>query len=223
MKPRSSKSPLSRPLFLASSVLLLPLLLFAAQWLFFPGFEKRDLEKEFRTLKRFQQQVQQCVETNGLGLAAHPVDHCEIIMRYPEGTNSSWFNQQFKTYEPLEYRFDVCESLLLWEQYRNVTTILTREYLDARPNGWLQYAAQRIAQLGSDKCYNQSKCEEELQLVLPDKPPFRPHQFATCAVVGNSGDLLKTEFGKEIDNHDAVIRDNEAPVNSCRSMPSMLA
>lgn len=32
-------------------------------------------------------------------------------------------------------------------QYRNMTTVLTREYLDARPNGWLEYAAKRIAQL----------------------------------------------------------------------------
>lgn len=50
-------------------------------------------------------------------------------------------------------------------------------------------------------------------MILPAKPPFHPRQFRTCAVVGNSGDLLKTEFGKEIDGHDAVIRDNEAPVN----------
>lgn len=50
-------------------------------------------------------------------------------------------------------------------------------------------------------------------MILPAKPPFRPRQFRKCAVVGNSGDLLKTEFGKEIDEHDAVIRDNEAPVN----------
>ena len=50
-------------------------------------------------------------------------------------------------------------------------------------------------------------------MILPAKPPFHPRQFHTCAVVGNSGDLLKTEFGKEIDGHDAVIRDNEAPVN----------
>ncbi|CAN1137573.1 Sialyltransferase-like protein 1 [Linum perenne] len=102
---------------------------------------------------------------------------------------------------------------MLWEQYRNMTTVLTREYLDARPDGWFDYAAKRIAQLGADKCYNRSLCEEHLNLILPSKPPFRPRQFRTCAVVGNSGDLLKTEFGEEIDGHDAVIRDNEAPVN----------
>ena len=50
-------------------------------------------------------------------------------------------------------------------------------------------------------------------MLLPATPPFHPRQFETCAVVGNSGDLLKTEFGKEIDSHDAVFRDNEAPVN----------
>lgn len=50
-------------------------------------------------------------------------------------------------------------------------------------------------------------------MLLPAKPPFHPRQFGTCAVVGNSGDLLKTEFGEEIDSHDAVFRDNEAPVN----------
>lgn len=32
-------------------------------------------------------------------------------------------------------------------QYRNMTTVLTREYLDARPDGWLDYAPKRIAQL----------------------------------------------------------------------------
>lgn len=32
-------------------------------------------------------------------------------------------------------------------QYRNMTTVLTREYLDVRPKGWVEYAAKRIAQL----------------------------------------------------------------------------
>lgn len=127
-------------------------------------------------------------------------------------------------------------------QYRNMTTVLTREYLDVRPDGWLDYAAMRIAQLydpertvvlfacvicsillnflifffgfrGADKCYNRTLCEEHLNVILPAKPPFHPRQFHKCAVVGNSGDLLKTEFGEEIDSHDAVFRDNEAPVN----------
>lgn len=72
---------------------------------------------------------------------------------------------------------------------------------------------------GADKCYNRTLCEEHLNLILPAKPPFHPRQFRKCAVVGNSGDLLKTNFGKEIDSHDAVIRDNEAPVNEVICFP----
>jgi len=52
---------------------------------------------------------------------------------------------------------------------------------------------------------------EKLALVLPDTPPFLPRQYGHCAVVGNSGDLLKTKFGKEIDSYDAIIRGNGAP------------
>lgn len=66
---------------------------------------------------------------------------------------------------------------------------------------------------GVKKCTNRTICEENLNILLPAKPPFHPRQFRTCAVVGNSGDLLKTEFGEEIDSHDAVFRENEAPVN----------
>ncbi|MCE3216592.1 purple acid phosphatase [Datura stramonium] len=168
---------------------------------------------EIRILSHFQSNLQQCVANRGLGLTAHIVDHCNVILKFPEGTNSTWYNEQFKIFEPLEYKYDVCEAILLWEQYRNMTTVLTREYLDSRPDGWFDYAAKRIAQLGADKCYNQTLCEEHLNLILPAKPPFHPRQFRRCAVVGNSGDLLKTQFGEEIDSHDAVIRDNEAPVN----------
>ncbi|KAL7106558.1 hypothetical protein ACP275_06G001400 [Erythranthe tilingii] len=168
---------------------------------------------DLRILSDFQSNVQQCVANRGLGLTAQIIDHCNLILKFPQGTNSTWFNEQFKIFEPLEYKYDVCEAILLWEQYRNMTTVLTREYLDARPDGWLDYAPKRIAQLGADKCYNRTLCEEHLNVLLPAKPPFHPRQFQTCAVVGNSGDLLKTEFGEEIDSHDAVIRDNEAPVN----------
>lgn len=60
---------------------------------------------------------------------------------------------------------------------------------------------------------------EKLSLVLPETPPYFPRQFGRCAVIGNSGDLLKTKFGKEIDGYDAVLRENGAPTQvSCSIM-----
>ena len=53
---------------------------------------------------------------------------------------------------------------------------------------------------------------KKLSLVLPETPPYHPRQFGRCAVIGNSGDLLKTKFGKEIDGYDVVIRENGAPI-----------
>ena len=64
----------------------------------------------------------------------------------------------------------------------------------------------------SDNCKNKTLCMEKLSLVLPETPPYLPRQFDRCAVIGNSGDLLKTRFGKEIDSYDAVIRENGAPI-----------
>ncbi|KAG6415613.1 hypothetical protein SASPL_123026 [Salvia splendens] len=212
------KPSVRRPaiLHLLSAAAILSLFVFALRSSFpaagnqrIPKINRRDL----RILSDFQSTVQQCVANRGLGLTAQIIDHCNLVLKFPEGTNSTWYNAQFKIFEPLEYKYDVCEAILLWEQYRNMTTVLTREYLDARPDGWVDYAPKRIAQLGTDKCYNKTLCEEHLNVLLPAKPPFHPRQFRTCAVVGNSGDLLKTEFGEEIDSHDAVIRDNEAPVN----------
>ncbi|XP_019457242.1 PREDICTED: sialyltransferase-like protein 1 [Lupinus angustifolius] len=212
----SSLSTNRRPtiLYLVFAVSIFSLFLFAIQSSFFSGSINSHRNAEtIRILFQFQSTLQQCVANRGLGLTAHIVDHCKLILKYPEGTNSTWYNAQFKKFEPLEYNYNMCETILLWEQYRNMTTVLTREYLEARPDGWVHYAPLRIAQLGTKKCHNRTLCEEHLNILLPAKPPFRPRQFRTCAVVGNSGDLLKTEFGKEIDSHDAVFRDNEAPVN----------
>ncbi|KAK9113345.1 hypothetical protein Syun_020142 [Stephania yunnanensis] len=115
------------PLLICLAVLF-TLLVLAIQTSFFTGNRKVEYNSDgVRILSSFQANVQQCVADRGLGLTADIVDHCKLILKFPEGTNSTWFR--------------------------------------------------------------------------------------TCAVVGNSGDLLKTEFGEEIDGHDAVIRDNEAPVN----------
>ncbi|PWA67374.1 MALE GAMETOPHYTE DEFECTIVE 2 [Artemisia annua] len=212
IKPSSSRRPTFIHLICAATIF--SLLVFLIQSYFFTSTPSKSLNVEdVQILSDFQSDVQQCVANRGFGLTAHTVDHCKLVLKFPKGTNSTWLNPQFKTYEPLEYTYDICEAVLLWEQYRNTTTVLTREYLDARPDGWMDYAAKRIAQLGAKDCSNRTLCEEHLNPILPASPPFHPRQFEKCAVVGNSGDLLKTEFGEEIDSHDAVIRDNEAPVN----------
>ncbi|KZV27539.1 CMP-N-acetylneuraminate-beta-galactosamide-alpha-2, 3-sialyltransferase 1 [Dorcoceras hygrometricum] len=210
-KPSSRRPPILHLLCISAAIF--SLVAFATYSSFFSAGNHQLNSVAIKTLSDFQSTVQQCVANRGLGLTAHIIDHCNLVLKFPEGTNSTWYNEQFKIFEPLEYKYDVCEAILLWEQYRSMTTVLTREYLDARPDGWLDYAPKRIAQLGANKCYNKTLCEEHLNVLLPATPPFHPRQFKTCAVVGNSGDLLKTEFGEEIDIHDAVIRDNEAPVN----------
>ncbi|KAJ8287328.1 hypothetical protein GJAV_G00050280 [Gymnothorax javanicus] len=51
-----------------------------------------------------------------------------------------------------------------------------------------------------------------LHSLLPDVSPMKNRRFRTCAVVGNSGILLKSGCGPEIDEHDFVIRCNLAPL-----------
>ncbi|XP_030625209.1 CMP-N-acetylneuraminate-poly-alpha-2,8-sialyltransferase [Chanos chanos] len=45
-----------------------------------------------------------------------------------------------------------------------------------------------------------------LHSLLPEVSPLKNQRFKTCAVVGNSGILLKSRCGKEIDSHDFIIR-----------------
>ncbi|XP_073309411.1 sialyltransferase-like protein 2 isoform X3 [Primulina huaijiensis] len=117
--------------------------------------------------------------------------------------------------EGLLFDFDLCEAVATWEQVRNSTTVLTREFIDALPNGWEEYAWQRINKgVLLDRCKNKTLCMEKLALVLPDGPPYVPRQFGRCAVIGNSGDLLKTKFGKEINSYDVVLRENGAPIQN---------
>lgn len=73
-------------------------------------------------------------------------------------------------------------------------------------------ALMKLAFWCSNRCQNKSLCIEKLSLVLPETPPYFPRQFGRCAVIGNSGDLLKTKFGEEIDTYDAVLRENGAPI-----------
>ncbi|KAI5683103.1 hypothetical protein M9H77_04331 [Catharanthus roseus] len=172
--------------------------------------------EDLEALQNLQTTFHKCVSANGLGLEAHSgKDYCEVTLRFPSDTVPKWKDPKTGELEGLSFDFNLCEAVATWEQVRNTTTILTREFIDALPNGWENYAWQRINKgILLNRCENKTLCMEKLSLVLPERPPYFPKQFGRCAVIGNSGDLLKTKFGKEIDNYDAVVRENGAPIQN---------
>lgn len=172
--------------------------------------------KDLESLQNLQTTFKQCVGSNGLGLEAHTgKDSCEVIMTFPRETVPKWKDPKTGELEGVSYNFNLCEAVAIWEQVRNSTTVLTREYIDALPNGWEDYAWRRINKgISLNRCENKTLCIEKLSLVLPERPPYFPRQFGRCAVIGNSGDLLKTKFGGEIDSYDAVVRENGAPIQN---------
>ncbi|XP_035544932.1 sialyltransferase-like protein 2 isoform X2 [Juglans regia] len=170
--------------------------------------------EDLEALRSLQSDFQKCVRANGLGLqAASGKDYCQVKINFPSDTIPKWRDPKTGELEGLSFDFNLCETVATWEQVRNSTTILTKEFIDALPNGWEEYAWHRINKgILLNHCENKSLCMEKLSLVLPQTPPYLPRQFGRCAVIGNSGDLLKTRFGKEIDGYDAVIRENGAPI-----------
>ncbi|KAF2311546.1 hypothetical protein GH714_024678 [Hevea brasiliensis] len=172
--------------------------------------------EDVEALESLQSSFRKCVNANGLGLrAVSGSDHCQVIINFPSDTVPKWRDPKTGELEGLSFEFNLCEAVATWEQVRNSTTILTREFIDALPNGWEDYAWRRINKgILLNHCQNKTLCMEKLSLVLPETPPYVPRQFDRCAVIGNSGDLLKTRFGKEIDGYDAVVRENGAPIQN---------
>ncbi|XP_074278386.1 sialyltransferase-like protein 2 [Silene latifolia] len=173
-------------------------------------------DEDLRGLDALRSSFQQCVSANGLGLQAlFDKDYCQVTMKFPDETISKWSDPKSGELEGLSHEFNLCEAVATWEQVRNSTTVLTREYIDALPNGWEDYAWKRINKgIQLNHCQNKSLCMEKLSLVLPQAPPYYPRQFHRCAVIGNSADLLKTKFGKEIDSYDVIFRQNGAPIQN---------
>ncbi|KAK9995296.1 hypothetical protein SO802_019982 [Lithocarpus litseifolius] len=173
-------------------------------------------EEDFQALQALQTHFHKCVSANGLGLQAlSGEDYCKVTIKFPSDTIPKWKDPKTGELEGLSFDFNLCEAVATWEQVRNSSTILTKEFIDALPNGWEDYAWRRINKgVLLNHCKNKTLCMEKLSLVLPETPPYLPRQFGRCAVIGNSGDLLKTKFGREIDGYEVVIRENGAPIQN---------
>ncbi|CAI9113184.1 OLC1v1013749C1 [Oldenlandia corymbosa var. corymbosa] len=193
---------------------------FAAIFIYIYGVSFQDgsiplSNDDVEALKKLQTTFRKCVSANGLGLEALSRDYCDVTLKFPADTIPKWKDPKTGELEGLSFEFNLCEAVATWEQVRNSTTILAKEFIDALPSGWEEYAWRRINKgILLNRCENRTLCMEKLSLVLPDRPPYVPRQFDRCAVIGNSGDLLKTRFGKEIDSYDVVVRENGAPIQN---------
>ncbi|KAJ9163946.1 hypothetical protein P3X46_023566 [Hevea brasiliensis] len=109
---------------------------------------------------------------NGLGLqVVTGSDNCQVS---PFLATLS-LNRDPKTgeLEGLSFEFNLCEAVVTWEQVQNSTTILTREFIVALPNGWEDYAWHRFNKgILINHSQNKTLCTEKLSLVLPDTPPY---------------------------------------------------
>ncbi|WVZ78150.1 hypothetical protein U9M48_025909 [Paspalum notatum var. saurae] len=217
MAPRVAPPMRVLPLALAAAIFSgLTAILIYLSGLSSYGSGARLSEADLAALAALQARFGKCVDANGLGLkAVSREDYCRVVIQYPSDTVSKWEDPKTGEVEGLSFEFNLCEAVASWEQVRNSTTILTKEYIDSLPNGWEDYAWRRINKgILLNKCQNRTLCMEKLSLVLPETSPYVPRQFGRCAVVGNSGDLLKTKFGDEIDSYDVVIRENGAPIQN---------
>ncbi|XP_077453313.1 alpha-2,8-sialyltransferase 8B [Stigmatopora argus] len=60
--------------------------------------------------------------------------------------------------------------------------------------------------------HSTTNISENLYRLLPSVSPMKNRRYRRCAIVGNSGILLNSSCGTQIDSHDFVIRCNLAPV-----------
>uniref|UniRef100_A0A8C6U0N2 ST8 alpha-N-acetyl-neuraminide alpha-2,8-sialyltransferase 2 n=1 Tax=Neogobius melanostomus TaxID=47308 RepID=A0A8C6U0N2_9GOBI len=72
-----------------------------------------------------------------------------------------------------------------------------------RPGDTVHYVLDR---------HSSTHITETLYRLLPSAPPLKSQFHRSCAIVGNSGILLNSRCGEEIDRHPFVIRCNLAPV-----------
>lgn len=118
----------------------------------------------------------------------------------------SYDNSFFKLSKKLKLHHAVCsriESCCLFTHRKDILRFLDAEKdvsvvkSSFKPGDVIHYVLDRRRTLN---------ISHNLHSLLPEVSPMKNRRFKTCAVVGNSGILLDSGCGNEIDSHDFVIR-----------------
>ncbi|MED6221519.1 hypothetical protein PIB30_055565 [Stylosanthes scabra] len=127
-------------------------------------------DEDTEALLSLHDTFEKCVSANGLGLkAAKGSDYCQTTINFPSDTIPKWKDPKTGELESLSFDFNLCEAVATWEQVRNSTTILTKEFIDSLPNGWEEYAWRRINKgILLNRCQNKTLCMEKLSLEIDD-------------------------------------------------------
>ncbi|XP_071964946.1 CMP-N-acetylneuraminate-poly-alpha-2,8-sialyltransferase-like [Antedon mediterranea] len=92
---------------------------------------------------------------------------------------------------------------------------LLKDHIDVRNAAELSVSLQKFSPNNTVLFYDKPvDYNNETKIVLPKKNPSRKKtigSYDTCAILGNSGILIDSHCGKEIDAHDFVLRSNLAP------------
>ncbi|KAJ1179764.1 hypothetical protein NDU88_004998 [Pleurodeles waltl] len=131
-------------------------------------------------------------------LSPAAVDRSNESMKYNIKTDSKWRHNQTLA---LEIRKQILKFL---DAERDISILKGT----LKPGDIIHYIFDR------DSTMNISKNLYEL---LPKISPLKNKHFKSCAIVGNSGILLNSGCGSEIDAHDFIIRCNLAPVEEYAS------
>ncbi|KAM9387877.1 CMP-N-acetylneuraminate-beta-galactosamide-alpha-2,3-sialyltransferase 1 [Phaethornis superciliosus] len=129
-------------------------------------------------------------------LFKHPRRPCSCHTCISELGQSLWFNQRFNsTMQPL---LTSQNAFIPEDSYR----------------WWLKLQREKAPK-------NINTTLKELFEIIPgDGDPLQERGTYTCrrcAVVGNSGNLLQSQYGQDIDSHDFVLRMNRAPTTGYES------
>ncbi|XP_060771366.1 CMP-N-acetylneuraminate-beta-galactosamide-alpha-2,3-sialyltransferase 1-like [Neoarius graeffei] len=132
---------------------------------------------------------------------------CLILYRFSFGQNISWNSFLLKTCACMQCikkdpwfaeRYDGQVPKLMSRRNSNLSTLTLDWWLKLQPYHKMKYR----------------DVVQPLFLHFPDKEHYNdagPDRCRTCAVVGNSDNLIGSHYGQLIDSHDFIIRMNQGP------------